>query len=893
MRKAIWMALIGLLLWCGSVQAADVWDGTTIDDSWETSGDGTAEAPYKISSCAQLADFAAEVNGGSNFSGEHIVLVQDLDLDGNPWTPIDSDASSKKFAGTFDGQGHTITGMTIDNWAKDAGLFGYIGAIGTVRNVEMIGASVSGQNATAYYAGIIAGTNEGTIESCYVNGGRINKFYGGGGVAGTNQGVIKDCGSGASVDGNYCAGGIAGRNRGGAILNSYNHGPVTTTSGNAGGIAGINRVRPVNIKSDIKNCYNTGSVSGGGNIGGLVGSNSNGNIYYSYWRSGAGAERAIGISAGDGAYSGIALFADTGGQLTPGELIAIGGDGDTRPVNPYNDGDASTTTLAEALTQWVMDQAAPSPPLLYKGWVQDETGGYPVLGDYWDSPLGGQVTISGSAVYGQTLTADISGLTPAAAHRWLIWRWQRGDSATGSFEDITGLNASGYTLTSADVNKYIRLQIASGNGNYDAGNAFAVTAQVGRAMPAYILPTLSPVTYDPELTLAEVALPAGWAWDDETIVPTINATGYSASFTPADTHNYLPVSARISLTVTAQPPDPGTDPDPNDPNDPDDPDDPQDPDDPTDPDPNDPDDPDDPEPETPPAPPVGRSSSHGSTPAPVSTPGPNQVTITPDRADPALFLVEITDDKGRRLEQVEGGIIITLPAEDTAVAVLVHADGTEEVIKQAVVENGMLRARIPGSAVLSIKPHPVGFDDVHNHWAAEVISFTAARELMIGTGEGRFSPEMPLTGAMMVLVLYRLDGEIGVSAQTPETGDAGEDADWYKNAVDWAAEHDIVRGVGVDLLAPERPVSHEQLAVTLYAYYFRTLQTLGTQEMGDPAAEMVWAQGDFPDRAAAVDWCAAQGLLTQQPDGSLDLQGPVSRAETAMVIERFIRILLR
>lgn len=164
---------------------SDVWAGADaedgIDTSWYTDAEkdaGTADKPYEISTAEQLAGLAQLVNGGTNFSGKFIkltadILLNELDKDGMPrvaegqpephkWTPIGN--NQKKFQGTFDGDGHTISGLYINNAVQNQGLFGYVGRGGVVQNLVVAGrVTATGQN---YVGGIVARLNGGTVQNC-------------------------------------------------------------------------------------------------------------------------------------------------------------------------------------------------------------------------------------------------------------------------------------------------------------------------------------------------------------------------------------------------------------------------------------------------------------------------------------------------------------------------------------------------------------------------------------------------------------------------------------------------------------------------------------------------------------------------------------------------------
>ena len=150
---------------------SDVWDGKPAEKF--AGGAGTVDDPYKISTGAELAYLAEKVNGGESYSGNYFKLTSDIRLNAddvptagdslNSWTSI-GNANAKKFQGTFDGDGHTISGLYINNAVQNQGLFGYVGRGGVVQNLVVAGrVTATGQN---YVGGIVARLNGGTVQNC-------------------------------------------------------------------------------------------------------------------------------------------------------------------------------------------------------------------------------------------------------------------------------------------------------------------------------------------------------------------------------------------------------------------------------------------------------------------------------------------------------------------------------------------------------------------------------------------------------------------------------------------------------------------------------------------------------------------------------------------------------
>ncbi|XID92279.1 S-layer homology domain-containing protein [Paenibacillaceae bacterium WGS1546] len=261
-------------------------------------GDGSAQEPYVIETPEQL-------NAVRNYLDANFVLESDIDLSGYAagagWEPIG--ALGKPFTGTFDGNGHIISGLTIRSANQDVGLFGNVGGSAVIRNVGVEGANVEGAH---FNIGILIGhLAGGMIEDSYAKGsvsnsnawytggliGRvgavavINRSYADvivngyrdtGGLVGSNEGTITESYALGAISSNYIEmGGLAGENLG-TILQSYAQVTITGGTGDIGGLVGINR-------GHIEESYAAGVISSSSSSkGGLVGANS-GSVAFSYY----------------------------------------------------------------------------------------------------------------------------------------------------------------------------------------------------------------------------------------------------------------------------------------------------------------------------------------------------------------------------------------------------------------------------------------------------------------------------------------------------------------------------------------------------------------------------------------------------------------------------------
>ena len=245
--------------------------GATEDVSWYSASDSS----FTLTTPAQLAGLAAIVNGTAenigqdSFAGKTVTLGGDLNLSAyENWTPAGGEQNA--FAGTFDGAGHKITGLSVtDAEGGYKGLFGNV--TGTLKDFSVSGnigtadsPVVSGSDNIGGAAGFNGGTVSGVTGDVeiFVN---TDSIYAVGGIAGQNgeNGKIENCGNLADITGTKAAGGIAGRSYG-VISGCFNAGDITGNGGGKdgiGGIAGIAGDKQSTYENSISGCYNTGTIS--------------------------------------------------------------------------------------------------------------------------------------------------------------------------------------------------------------------------------------------------------------------------------------------------------------------------------------------------------------------------------------------------------------------------------------------------------------------------------------------------------------------------------------------------------------------------------------------------------------------------------------------------------
>lgn len=236
-----------------------------------------------------------------------------------------------------------------------------------------------------------------------------------------------------------------------------------------------------------------------------------------------------------------------------------------------------------------------------------------------------------------------------------------------------------------------------------------------------------------------------------------------------------------------------------------------------------------------------------------------EVEATSDRNDAPTVTVSMPSTAAK----------VEIPVEDVTagtVAVLVKADGTEEVIKTTLASADGVLVMLNDGDMVKIVDNSKEFADVAaNYWGNEGIDFATSRELFAGMGENTFGPEQNMNRAMIWTVLARLDG-----ADTTQTSGI-----WYQAGLDWAIASGISDGSN-----PNGAMTREQLVTMLYRY------------AGSPAVsgELTGYTDLSKVNDYAVDamtWAINTGLVSGMGDGTLNPQGTATRAQVATILMRF------
>ena len=237
-----------------------------------------------------------------------------------------------------------------------------------------------------------------------------------------------------------------------------------------------------------------------------------------------------------------------------------------------------------------------------------------------------------------------------------------------------------------------------------------------------------------------------------------------------------------------------------------------------------------------------------------------EVPVTADRETAPTVTVDLPSGTSAKVE---------IPVENVTpgtVAVIVKADGTEEVIKTSLTtENGVAVTLSDGDTV-KVVDNSKTFDDVSdNYWGAEAVAFASSRELFAGTGASTFSPDTPMTRGMFVTVLARFEG---VDTTTGST--------WYEAGQQWAMENGVSDGSNMD-----QGLTREQLATMLWRY-------AGSPSVSDNLSGYTDADTVSSYAQQAMAWCVEHGIIGGTTTTTLSPQGPATRAQVATILMRFI-----
>ena len=860
-------------------------------------GDGTKEHPYEIKTIDQLENFRDLVNGEDGQTADpdaHAKLMNNIDLSSvcsaekDSWTPIGNSEESA-YIGTFDGNGHTISGLYINNSTADnQGLFGYVS--GTVQNLTVEG-SVSSTVANSNDVGGIVGYNSsGTVTNCAFSGsGSVSGSDHVGGVVGYNGGSVTNCYNTGEVSGNRYVGGVVGYNDiGCSVTNSYNTGAVSGGE-DVGGVVGYNH-----SDGSVTNSYNTGKVSGTGNrVGGVVG----------YSSGGSG-----GIDIVTGCY--FLKTADVNSKLQ-----GIGNDEDTEGATEKDD-----TAFHSGEVAWRLQdgQTAGSGQVWGQNLMNEPKDNYPQLRAFdADTPQVYKVAFISDnteieAEYANSgMTVDLPATEPTKeGYTFSYWQDKAGTQVT---EPITVTADTEFTAqwTKDTVNYTVTVSAdpeaggtVSGSGEYSEGTQVTVTATpatgyhfvnwtengtevsteatftfnatVDRNLIAIFAKNEDPTpTPTPDPTPSGPSTGDSTGWDD--ILDELENTAKGDQIT-IDMGDETKVPAEIFESVAGKDVDVTFD--------------------------------------------LGDDLSwtvngkdipddaaladldlgvnldtHGIPVNVINTitgeVGTVQITLAHDGE--FGFTMTLTAPLGKENAgywanlyhyKVNGGEADREdPLGDDERAEALNFEAAAKIDEDGSVKIPFSHASqyaivIDTNSHATVDVSDLFIDVAPNAWYKDAVQYAYDQGLMTGVSATEFAPEQTTTRAMIVSILARLEGV--ESAQAAGFADV-DDNDWYATAVNWAANVGVVNGYEDNTFRPNTAITREQLAAILMNYAVYKGEDVSnradlTSYTDQPST---WAE-------ETMQWAVAEGLISGMTNTELQPQGNATRAQVAAILQRFL-----
>lgn len=272
---------------------------------------------------------------------------------------------------------------------------------------------------------------------------------------------------------------------------------------------------------------------------------------------------------------------------------------------------------------------------------------------------------------------------------------------------------------------------------------------------------------------------------------------------------------------------------------------------------------------------------------PTETPVTTTTTVNSD----GTITVTVTQGK-ETLDNVSGGVKVELSNKGGAgdVIVLVNKDGSETIVTKSLVEDETVYALLDGTCTVKIIDNAKDFSDVSDTaWYADAVDFVSGHELYNGTGNGAFSPNAPMSRAMLATVLYRLESEPESASDILAGFNDGADVSaWAQEGLSWAVANKVLEGTDGNCLAPNETVTREQLAVMIYRY-----AKLCGMDMTVSASTDISGQGVSSWAETAMAWAVENGIIEGGTGGKLNPQGPASRAEVAAILQRLVAVMVK
>ena len=828
----------------------------------------------EIGTAQELLDFAAKVNNGDYTDVREVTaeLTGNIDMSGvADWMPIGTLDGSAYFSGVFDGKGYTIQNLTINK--SGSGYYGLFAATdGTIQNLNVSGSLINENRDSGSSVGVIAGlVSGGMVINCNTNDFTIKSdvqlgICVGGIVGQANGAVIENCVSETAINITplYYAGGIAGATVDTKIIRCTNNGNSEFTGSTYLDFGGITGSAQKN--SEISYCTNNGTISSSRDswrntcIGGIASRTLSGSFVHHCTNTG-------GMTGSASYFGGIV------GQVAPDKQS----DPDFKAVsNCINRGKISATngSVAGGIAASVQNHAIDHCVSLGEISAESAAIKYHPITASISRP---SEQIFGNNYYDKNITSQGSAVTDETS----------GAAALGADE----INTPEFVKTIND---------AGGDFRFDQNS---MTTEVNKENPAYTVPENLTAYYGD--TLADVALPDGWTWADDTqSVGSLGNHAFKAIFTPDNTEHYniitdidVPVTVSKANPVIAE------------------------------------------------APKAARirkgyelseSAISGGVVKGVSDTvlegtfawkdgtevmnetgeftktavfTPADENYAPVEADISVTVYRPSSGGGTTTTRytvtfdTQGGSkisslsvtrnnVVKEPAEPTKEGYtfggwFTSKECTEEYdFASKVTKNITLYAKWTEDGKEPTEPdewkNP--FTDVdEGDWFYDAVQYVNENGLFSGVTETMFAPSEAITRGMLVTVLWRMEDKPVVN-YLMTFDDVSENA-YYAEAVRWAASNGIVKGYSDTEFAPDKLISREEIAAIMQRYAtfkgIDTTEKVDLSKFTDHAAVSEWAK-------ANVEWAVGYGLISGKDGNILEPQGNTTRAEAAAILQRFL-----
>ena len=799
-------------------------------------GLGTEASPYEISTADELENFRDLVNGEGEKSA-HAKLMNNIDLkdvcglaldDGQPvsWIPI-GNSEENAYTGTFNGDGHTISGLYINSSsANDQGLFGYLRQGGTVQNLTVTG-SVKGD---WYVGGVVGYNNGGTVTGCIFSGsGSVSGSDHVGGVVGSNNnGTVENCYNTGKVTGSSeysYIGGVVGYNSG-PVKNCYNTGTVTGTGTDdyVGGVVGYNR-----SGGSVTNSYNTGAVSGldsgtGNNVGGVVGLNSSSasvtNCYF--LQTTEVNDKLQGIGDGSGVASNVEP--KTAKDFHSGEvayLLQKGQKAAEGEVVPLVWGQSNLTATTSLPTLVALDKANARKVYQvtfdYGTSFADNDGRYAysytngVVSEPTKNPELAGHTLSGWYSDPSLTTAWTFG-TEISNDKTLYAKWTpvAEPTPTPTPDPTPSGPSTGDSSGWDDIRDELENAENGDEITIDMGDETKVPAEIFESVAGKDVDVTFDLGDDLSWTVNGKDIPDDAALADLDLGVALDTDGIPANVINTITGEVGTVQITLAhdgafgftMTLTA---------------------------------------------------PLGKENAgYWANLYHYKVNGGEA-----DREDP------LGDDESAEAMNFEAAAKI---GETGNVAIpFSHAS------QYAIVIDTHSHATVDVSDIF--------IDVAPNAWYKDAVQYAYDNGLMTGVSDTEFAPEATTTRAMIVSILARLENVTTAEA----AGFADVDDEWYATAVNWAANVGVVNGYEDNTFRPNTAITREQLAAILMNYAACIGQDVSARASLDNYTDQpsTWATD-------TMSWAVAEGLISGVTNDELRPQGNATRAQVAAILQRFL-----